>query len=77
MIAQQLDAATGLGGKSRTFGGETDKARIRIQKAIKRARDNICALIPTCAPYLDAVKTGENCYYEPDPAKNIFWKVKY
>lgn len=53
--------------------GENDRARMSVQRAIKRARDNIRKASPQLGRHLDQIKTGLQIVYEPDP--EIIWEI--
>jgi hypothetical protein len=75
-IVKELRAATGLGGRARSFSTPYERARISVQQAIKRAFDKISEQSPTLSEYLrSTIKTGNRCYYRPDPSTAISWKV--
>ena len=66
-LAAELDATTGLGGRSRSFTGPAERARTSVRKAIKRAVDVIRAADPEVAAVLDStISTGYQCVYTPD-----------
>ncbi|REH54412.1 putative ATPase [Kutzneria buriramensis] len=66
-LAAELDATTGLGGRSRSFTGPAERARTSVRKAIKRAVDVIRAVAPEVAAVLDStISTGFQCVYTPD-----------
>ncbi len=62
-----LRAATGLGGRSRTFRGPDDKMREAVSKAIHRSLRTIETYHPTLGRHLRAALTiGFRCSYTPD-----------
>lgn len=76
-LADQLDGATGLGGRSRAFTGPAERARTAVRKAIKRAIDEIEQAEPSVGAVLrDNVHTGTTCCYEPDPEAPVSWVVR-
>jgi hypothetical protein len=76
-IEKQLRAATGLGGRKRKFPSDRERARQRVQKAIKLAIDKIGEHDSALAEHLrSAIRTGRYyCSYTPDPSMRIEWEV--
>jgi tetratricopeptide (TPR) repeat protein len=75
-LAQQLAAATGLGGRDRTFGSSAERARQRVKKAIAASLARIAAQHPPLATHLAAtLRTGFTCRYEPDPRTATIWRT--
>lgn len=67
-IEHELRAATGLGGRTRTFRGPDDKAREAVSKAIHRSLRTIETYHPPLGRHLrGALKIGFRCSYLPDP----------
>jgi tetratricopeptide (TPR) repeat protein len=61
-----LAAATGLGGRERCFPDDAERARVSVQKAIKRALAMIADANPCVGRHLAArVVTGARCVYRP------------
>jgi hypothetical protein len=59
-------AATGLGGRPRPLGSESERARINVTRAIRTAIGRIRDRAPAAAAHLDqAVRTGTRCCYSP------------
>ena len=56
-------------------GSQKEKARINVQKAIKRALCNIYKMDVSMKRYLNAntIKTGDQCFYEPLPSDPVDW----
>ena len=76
-LVSHTRAATGLGGRSRRFDDETERARTSVQKAIRRAIANIGRDAPRLADSLRAsVHTGYRCWYEPGPGAPERWGVR-
>jgi tetratricopeptide (TPR) repeat protein len=75
-LVDELERATGLGGRSRSFVDEAERARTAVRKAIKRAIDEIDAGQPAIGRMLrSAVTTGATCVYDPSPAAPIAWST--
>ena len=67
-LVAELSAATGLGGRPRLLGDETDRARKTVTARIRYAVARIRRVHPELAAHLDAhVTTGVHCGYAPGP----------
>jgi tetratricopeptide (TPR) repeat protein len=77
-VVAQIEEATGLGGRPRSFTNEQERARTSVRKAIKRAIDEIRAADPVLGGILDAaVVTGSVCMYTPASSPhNVRWTVR-
>lgn len=65
-LVSELKAAIGLGGHPRRFGDDTERARIAVGKAVRRAIDRLAAADPTIGRALrSGVHTGVRCCYQP------------
>lgn len=65
-LVHELAAATGLGGRPRRLGSETERARVNVTRAIRSAIDRIRERLPQGAAYLDqTIHTGTRCVYRP------------
>ena len=65
-LIRELAAATGLGGRSRQLGSESERARLNVTRAIRTAITRIREHAPGAAAHLDrAVRTGTRCSYSP------------
>ncbi|GII01399.1 hypothetical protein [Planobispora takensis] len=65
-LVAELAAATGMGGRSRRFAGNEERARIAVGKAIRRALNRIDQADPVIGGELRAtVQTGVRCCYRP------------
>jgi hypothetical protein len=65
-LVRELAAATGLGGRPRRLGAESERARINVTRAIRSAIAKIRDRAPAAAAHLDqAVRTGTRCSYSP------------
>lgn len=66
-LAAQLTSAAGLSGRTRTFAGDAERARVAAGKAIRRALGRITAADPVIGEHLQqTVRTGTRCSYWPD-----------
>lgn len=75
-VMDHLNAATGLGGKSRLLGSvNPDKsARNTVRNAITRVRDVIAKTMPVLAIHLkESIEIGEDCVYRPN--RPIVWEL--
>jgi hypothetical protein len=77
-VVEQIEAATGLGGRPRAFTNELERARTSVRKAIKRAIDEIRGADPVVGEILDdAMVTGSVCMYTPASShRNVKWTVR-
>jgi hypothetical protein len=74
VIEGQLRTSQGLGGRPRSLGGDADRARLRVTKAIQRAIGEIGKVSPELAAFLRlSITTGSDCVYAPDD--EIRWKL--
>jgi tetratricopeptide (TPR) repeat protein len=74
VLQEQLQLATGLGGRKRTFTGPSERARTAVRKAVVRALDQIEAADPVLGQSLRAsITTGTECVYIPDARSPIVW----
>ena len=65
-IVSKLASATGLGGRTRGFPDEAERARIAVGKAIRRAIDRITVADRLIGEHLRAtIHTGVRCTYQP------------
>jgi hypothetical protein len=65
-ISAQLARATGLGGRTRPFPGEAERARVAVGKAIRRALLKVAEADAVIGEHLrQAVRTGTRCSYWP------------
>jgi hypothetical protein len=63
-LVRELTAVTGLGGRSRRLGSESERARINVTRAIRSAIARIRDRAPDAAAHLDqTVRTGTRCSY--------------
>jgi tetratricopeptide (TPR) repeat protein len=65
-LRHEVEANTGLGGRSRHFADSSERARIAVGKAIRRALERIAAADADIGAELRAcVETGAHCSYRP------------
>ncbi len=73
-LLDQVAAAAGLSGRHRKFSSADERARIAVRKAIAAALSRIERHDPALARLLrDAVRTGADCRYDPDPGRPVTW----
>jgi len=76
VLARQLAAAVGLGGRPRRTGGATERARQSVTKAIRAAIRRIADECPPLGDHLErSVRTGMSCVFDPDPHAAVGWCV--
>jgi len=65
-LVRELAAATGLGGRPRQLGSDSERARLNVTRAIRTAIARIRDRAPDAAAHLDqAIRTGTRCSYIP------------
>ena len=65
-LVAQLARATGLGGRTRSFPGQDERARVAVGKAVRRALAHVSAVDPVIGEHLSqTVRTGVRCSYWP------------
>ena len=65
-LAGEIAAATGLGGRTRTFTDSGERARIAVGKAIRRAVSTLSSANPVIGEHVrHHVRTGRRCSYIP------------
>ncbi len=75
-LVDELESATGLGGRSRHFPDQGERARTAARKAIKRAIDAVDDVEPALAELLrTTISTGAACAYHPDPDRPVVWST--
>ena len=75
VIAQNLAAAIGLGGRDRKASSEAERARCAVTKRIKQAVKKIGDTMPALGIHLNAtIKTGYFCSYSPHPDHTVNWR---
>jgi hypothetical protein len=76
-LVAQLAAATGLGGRPRRSGGNEERARVAVRKAIVSALARIAEHDPWLARHLhERVHTGRRCRYTADPDNPVSWILR-
>lgn len=73
-LAEQLNAAFGLGGRTRDSGSTAERARVAATKAIRSAIERIAEQQPVVGAHLGrAIRTGNYCVY--DPETDVSWSL--
>ncbi|MGH9214570.1 MAG: AAA family ATPase [Acidimicrobiales bacterium] len=76
-LVDELEAATGLGGRPRAFTDSTERARSSVSKAVRRAIDAIDDASPAIADALRAtISCGAVCMYVPDAMAPVVWSTE-
>jgi len=76
MLADELNRASGLGGRSRKAGSDAERARLNVTRAVRKVVRKIEAGCPVLGRHLDrSVQTGLFCAYQPDPMFPIEWEL--
>jgi len=76
VLARQLSAAVGLGGRDRKAASLSERARINVTRAIKSSIERIAHSSSELARHLGAsVRTGTFCSYSPHPGVPDSWDV--
>lgn len=75
-ITSELASTHGLGTRRRTMTTEDERARVRVNKAIRSAIRRIGEQAPGLAQHLErSIDTGLFCSYRPDPVHNVEWTL--
>lgn len=75
-LVAELTAAAGLGGRARTTGGTTERARTSVTRSLRYALARLTEVAPDLGAHLDrTIRTGSCCSYQPDPVARLEWQV--
>lgn len=75
-LMEELDKVTRPDGSPRAQGGETERARVNVYRAIHTSIEKIREQDPSLGHHLDHdIRTGTYCSYVPDPATAIDWAL--
>ena len=75
-LIAELSSATGLGSRSRTVGGTSERARSSVTRSLRYSLDRLSEHHPTLAVHLSqSVHTGTYCVYTPDPTARLTWDL--
>ena len=75
-LVAELSRAVGLGGRLRTIGSDSERARTAVARALRYATDRLEQSHPDLAAHLrNCVRTGTYCSYRPDPLSRVDWTL--
>ncbi len=75
-LVAELTRAVGLGGRARTVGGTSERARTSVARSLRYALRRLGESHADLGSHLDrTVRTGTYCVYEPDPLSPVLWKL--
>ncbi len=75
-LVAELARAVGLGGRMRKVGGNAERARTAVARALRYATDRLDEHIPSLAVHLrNSIHTGMYCSYRPDSLSSVEWKL--
>jgi tetratricopeptide (TPR) repeat protein len=76
-LERELLSAFGLGGRARSAGDSTEKARINVRRAISRAIERIAESSPGLAGHLErSIRTGRFCRYDAGQNPRFRWSLE-
>ena len=74
-LTRELSRAVGLGGRNRRAMSASERARQSIAKTVKSVLDRIAQSDAALGDILSrCIRTGNFCYYQPDPEFPIAWE---
>jgi tetratricopeptide (TPR) repeat protein len=74
-LIRELSRALGLGGRDRRAASSSERARVGVTRALRKAMANIGEHDPLLGEHLDrAIRTGTSCAYVPDPRAATTWR---
>ena len=75
-LVAELARAVGLGGRMRSVGGDAERARTAVTRALRYAVDRLREHDPALGAHLDnSLRTGTYCSYQPDPLTPVAWST--
>ncbi|HEX2194116.1 MAG TPA: AAA family ATPase [Candidatus Limnocylindria bacterium] len=75
-LVGELASAVGLGGRNRTVGSASERARISVTRAIRSSVARIAQQNPELGRHFEAtIRTGTYCSYQPDPRAPLEWRL--
>lgn len=75
-IADELQRATGIGGRDRSFSTDSERARVSVTRVIKAALNRIADESPELKHHFaSTIRTGTYCSYSPDPRLPVRWEL--
>jgi tetratricopeptide (TPR) repeat protein len=74
-LVRELSRALGLGGRDRRAASASERARVGVTRAVRKAIGQIGEHHPQLGEHLDrAIRTGTSCAYLPDPRAAAAWR---
>jgi hypothetical protein len=75
-LVAELTRAVGLGGRARTVGGTTERARTSVARSLRYSLRRLSEAHADLGAHLDrTVRTGIYCSYDPDPLTPVVWEL--
>jgi hypothetical protein len=75
-LLAELASAVGLGGRLRSVGSDSERARMAVARAIRYSLDQLQRQYPALSAHLQhAVHTGTYCRYVSDPLSPMTWSL--
>ncbi len=75
-LVAELSRAVGLGGRTRTAGSTSERARASVTRTLRYAMSQITTHHPSLGQHLEqTVRTGTYCSYQPDPRAAGTWRT--
>lgn len=75
-LLRELSRAVGLGGRDRSAGSPSERARASVTRAVRSAMHRIDEHDPHLGEHLDrTIRTGTYCVYLPDPRVPVAWQI--
>jgi hypothetical protein len=75
-LIAELSSAAGLGVRSRTVGGTSERARSSVTRSLRYSLDRLSEHHPALAVHLSqSVHTGTYCMYTADPTARLTWAL--
>lgn len=75
-LVAELTSAVGLGGRTRSVGGTSERARTAVTRSLRYALKRLAEHHPALAAHLEQhVHTGTYCVYRPDSLSPVVWDL--
>ena len=75
-LVRELSRAVGLGGRDRRAASASERARVGVTRAVRKAIGQIGEHHPQLGEHLaGAIRTGTSCTYLPDPRASAEWRL--
>lgn len=76
LLARELAAAVGLGGRDRKAASDAEHARVNVTRAVKAALERLAEHSSQLGSHFEAtLRTGIYCSYVPDPRGSVRWEL--